>query len=330
MIRLPRFEFQAPASLPDAAEILRQTNGAVRILAGGTDLLVGLKQGTIRPTWVLWLGKIKDLRRIEYTASNGFRIGSMVTLDEIEHHPDILRRIPSLARTVRSIASPQIRNSATIGGNLCLNTRCMYYDRSEFWRGALGYCLKFGDGICHAAPERQICSAVFTSDLAPLLIALDASVRVMSTQGSRVIKLAELYRDDGAHHLAMEQDELLAEVLLPESSMHVHAAHTKLCARGAIDFPVANAAVSLRKAPGGICVDAKVVLGAVHTTPVEVRAAETVLIGKEISEERIEEASEEAAASIHPIPNLIEAVSYRKKMMKVLVKRALREAEKER
>ena len=172
MIRLTPFELHSPATLQDAALLLSQADGDAKILAGGTDLIVGMKQGTATPKTLVWLGKIPELRRISFSRERGISIGAMCTLADIEQNEDVRQYYPSIVQAIRSIASPQIRNRATIGGNLCLGTRCFYYDQSEFWRNSLGYCLKYGDGICHAAPELSRCTAVFCSDLAPLLIAL--------------------------------------------------------------------------------------------------------------------------------------------------------------
>ncbi|MBM4167504.1 MAG: 4-hydroxybenzoyl-CoA reductase subunit beta, partial [Ignavibacteria bacterium] len=200
MIRLNKFEFHSPTSLNDAVNILSSSNGETKILAGGTDVLVGMKQGVLQPKHILWLGKIKELRNISFSIKDGLKIGAMCTLAEIEQNENVKKYFPSIIDAVKSIASPQIRNSATIGGNLCLNTRCFYYDQSDFWRTSLGNCLKYGDGICHAAPELSRCTAVFSSDLAPILIALNSVVELQDANSTRKISLEQFYNDDGMNH----------------------------------------------------------------------------------------------------------------------------------
>ncbi len=329
MIRLPTLDVLSPTTLHDLVETLRASNGETKILAGGTDLIVNLKQGMHAPRQLVWLGKVHELRRISRSTDGSLRIGATCTLSEIAASVEVRRLYPSLADAVQTIASPAIRNSATLGGNLCLDTRCFYYNESEFWRVGLGGCLKLlipardnGD-VCHAAPGRTTCSAVFSSDTSPLLIALGASVRIIRAGGERFLSLSSFYNDDGMHFLTLKPGEVLAEVILPQPSPHLRAVHRKIRQRASIDFPLANVGIALTSASNGVCQDVRIVLGAVASAPFRATAAETVLEGNTPTDERIEQASTAAASCVSPLPNIGSTVRYRKRMVKVLVKRAL-------
>ena len=315
---------QSPTTLRDAVEFLSQSNGDAKILAGGTDLIVGMKQGTVKPKTVVWLGKIPELSETSFSIECGLSIGAMCTLSEIERNHDAQKYYPSLIQAIRSIASPQIRNRATIGGNLCLNTRCFYYDQSDFWRNSLGYCLKYGDGICHAAPELSRCTAVFCSDLAPLLIALDSSIELYSSTSQKKLSLAQFYQDDGIEHLKTSPTELLTKVVVsynPETK----SAHGKIRSRSSIDFAIANVGIAL-SVKNNRCEHARIVVGAVSSAPVNASEAAKELVGHEITDKKIQEIAEKVSSLVHPMLNMDGSVSYRKKMVGVLVEKILRQA----
>jgi 4-hydroxybenzoyl-CoA reductase subunit beta len=325
MIRLSTFDFHVPRSMEEALDLVAQGNGETKILAGGTDLIIGMKQPVSQPKGVVWLGKVGELQRIAFSRESGLNIGSMCTLDEIVRNEDVKECFPSMVRAIRSIASPQIRNRATIGGNVCLNTRCFYYDQSDFWRGALGFCLKHGNGVCHAAPGQDRCTAVFCSDLAPLLIALNATVRISGPEGRRNIRLSELYSNDGAHYLTLRRGEILTQVLLPyvpgRRSIHVKFRH-----RNSFDFPLVNAGIALEVSDNLICTDIRIIVGAVASAPIDAKEISRHVVGKRLTEELIDSVAEKVSILVHPMPNIDDSVSHRKKLVRVLVRRALQEA----
>lgn len=323
MMRLATFDFYAPSSLLEALDILARGNGDTKILAGGTDLIVGMKQGVSLPKRVVWLGKLKELQRMTFSPERGLCIGAMCTLDEIERNRDVQRFFPSLIQAIRSIASPQIRNLATIGGNLCLNTRCFYYDQSEFWRASLGYCLKHGDGICHAAPELKTCAAVFPSDLAPILIALSATVTLNAVDSQRTIPLSDLYLSDGKSHLAMKSGEILSSIATPYDPS-VKASHMKYRLRNSFDFPLVNVGIAISFTDRSLCSRASIVIGAVASAPIVVTRASGNILDKELSAELIETVGEQIPSYVQPLPNIDTSVALRKKMATVLVKRTLK------
>ena len=318
MIRLPKFDLLVPSSLEEAMQYISYTNSDIKILAGGTDLLVGLKKELFRPKRMVWLGKIKELKNIKFSEREGLQIGAMCTLDEIERNQDVQHYFPSLVHAVRSIASPQIRNRATIGGNLCLDTRCMYYDQSEFWRNSLGYCLKNGSGVCHAAPGLSSCTAVFCSDLAPLLIALDSTVELQSSALQRTISLSEFYTNDGVHPLALGSSEVLSKINILYNPL-AKSIHAKLRSRSSIDFPLVNIGVALTFSNSNICTRARIVVGAVTSSPFVNDSVLQKLVGKEITKELIEEIAEDISIKIHPMPNVDGSVNYRKRMVRHLI-----------
>jgi len=332
MIPLHDFEFHSPRTLDGALDLLEKYRGEVKILAGGTDLVVAMKHGLNRPRHLLWPGKVGEMGGIEQTADGSLRIGAMSPLGEIASHPLVLGKFPGLSATVREIASPQIRNRATIGGNLCINTRCFYYDHSVFWREALCGCLKLGTGnggapaICHAGPGLGVCAAVFFSDMAPVLIALGATVEIRSRDGTRAIPLSGLYSADGCAHLTLAPEEMLTSVTVPAQPENSRLSRMKMGARGTIDFPIVSVAAALEFDRSGACVAGRIVIGAVETRPGEFPRGMEMLIGSRPDSERSAAIAKEAAAAVTPFPNAYESVGYRKKMVEVLVRRCLTDA----
>ncbi len=331
MIPLHEFEFHSPTGLDEALGVLEKYRGEVKILAGGTDLVVAMKHGLNRPRHLLWPGKVGEMGGIGETADGSLRIGAMSTLREIATHPLVRGRFPGLAATADEIASPQIRNRATVGGNLCINTRCFYYDHSVFWREALCGCLKLGTGnggapaVCHAGPGLGVCAAVFFSDMAPVLIALGATAEIRSRTGVRTVPLALLYGTDGAAHLTLSPEEMLTSITVPAPARTLGLSRMKIGARGTIDFPVASVAVALDFDRSGACVAGRIVIGAVETRPVVFSRGMEMLIGARPDPERAASVAKEAAAAVTPFPNAYESLGYRKKMVEVLVRRCLTE-----
>jgi len=331
MIPLHDFEVHFPGTADEAVGLLERFGGQAKILAGGTDLVVAMKHGLNRPRHLVWPGNIDSMKTITENTDGSVRIGAMCTLARIAADPLVAGRFPGLAGALREIASPQIRNRASIGGNLCINTRCFYYDHSEFWRGALCGCLKLGleggaaPAVCHAGPGLGVCAAVFFSDAAPVLIALGASVELRSRSGARTIPLAGLYGGDGAAHLTIAPGEMLTAVTVPLQAEHLRFSRVKMGARGTIDFPIASVAVSLGFDRSGGCVSGRIVIGAVEPTPVEFSRGAEMLVGARPDAALVSAVAREAAASLTPFPNAYESVGYRKKMVQVLLRRCLME-----
>lgn len=329
MMRLPPFDVAMPRSMPELLENLRTNSPAVGILAGGTDLLVNMKNGVHLHRQLVWLGRVEELRRISVQSGGGISIGAMTTLSDVALSDTVNAGYPSLSKAVLSIATPAIRNKATIGGNLCLDTRCYFYNESEFWRGSLGGCLKLNipahdDGdVCHAAPGNAVCSAVFSSDSAPILLALDASVEIQSAQGSRTVPLSEFYASDGMRFLNLSPGELLTRIVLPAPRQGLRSAHNKIRSRQSVDFPLANVGIAGVVKDGRVSTHLKIYVGAIQSSPVRIASAEALLEGKVATSHLIKQAADEAASCVKPVPNIGGTAAYRKRMVAVLVKRTL-------
>ena len=219
MLRLPAFDFRIARSLDEAASVLAGEGPAARLVAGGTDLWPNMKRRHQSARTVISLMGLPELRQI--TANGDLTIGATAILDDVARHPVVGDRYPALARAVHSISSPPLRNMATLGGNVCVDTRCTYYNQTEEWRRSIDYCMKEAGTVCWVAPGSSRCWAHTASDSAPVLCALDAEVRLVSSQGARTLPLVELYRDDGIDYLSKRPDEILTEITLPASSASV-------------------------------------------------------------------------------------------------------------
>lgn len=323
MLRLPPFTYLAPRTLPEAVQALAEHGAAAVLVAGGSDVLPNMKRRQIEPQVLISLRNIQELRGISGDAQQGFRIGACTTLAEIAKDPDILAAYPALAKAADSAGTPPLRNSGTIGGNLCLDTRCSYYDQSFEWRLALGFCLKAGGDVCRVAPGSSRCLAVSSCDTAPVLCSLNAQVRLVGPQGERTIPVQQLFRDDGIDYLTKAHDEVLAEVILPPA-VGISSTYWKLRRRASVDFPVLGVAAAVRR-EDGVVRQAKIFLGAVASAPREAAEAEAALVGERLEEAVIERAAELAAKPAKPMDNADLDYLYRKKMTRVYVRRALRE-----
>ncbi len=323
-MQLPKFEFIQAHSLKEACSILGEHNGKAAILAGGTALMVGLRHRLSKPGVVIGM---KGLNELDYVCRNkggGLAIGAMATLETLENSPFVVNEYAPLAQAVRVMAVPSIRHVATIGGNLCLDTRCIYYNQSEFWRSALPACFKLGGGVCNAVEKGRHCQAVYQGDLAPVLIALGAEVKVVSANGKRVIPLAEFFSGRGEKPNLLKPEEILAEVRIPSSASGVVGAYEKLRIREGMDFPMAGVAIVAKMNRSGTINHAKVVLGAMGSSPTGVPKATELLEGRKPTEDLLQSVAREAVDKARPVGNLSMDVSYRRKMVGVLVKRALR------
>ncbi|HEY0855479.1 MAG TPA: 4-hydroxybenzoyl-CoA reductase subunit beta [Albitalea sp.] len=242
------FELRHPATLQEAVAALAAEPGA-RLLAGGTDLVPNLRRGIEQPPVLVSLARIAGFAAIAHDAQ-GLTLGAGLTLARLATEELLADRWCAVAQAAQSVAAPTHRNAATLGGNLCLDTRCVFYNQSAWWRAANGHCLKRGGTVCHVAPQGERCHAAFSGDVAPALLVLQAEVELHSLQGTRRIPLAQLYRDDGAAHLAIGRDELLVSLRLPMPAPGTVSGYRKARLRGAIDFPLAGVAIALAMSDG--------------------------------------------------------------------------------
>ena len=316
MNALPNFQYLRPATAADALR-LRAANPASQYIAGGTDLLPNLRRGLASPAAVIDLGAIAELTEIA-EQGNALRIGSGVSLARIAAHPAVTARLPALAQAAASVAGPTHRAAASLGGNLCLDTRCSYYNQSEAWRAGNNYCMKRdGDG-CRVAKKSKRCYAAFSGDVAPALIALNTEVEILGADGSRRQPLIELYRDDGMQWLTLAPGELVVAVTVPLDDAW-RSAYEKVRVRGAIDFPLAGVAVALRR-EGGLLTGLRIALTGVSSQPLAIDGL-NALLGKPLDAAALDAISEQADLANRSMKTTLVDVLYRRGVSLVLAKR---------
>ncbi|HEV8439503.1 MAG TPA: xanthine dehydrogenase family protein subunit M [Methylomirabilota bacterium] len=322
MMRLPPFTYLAPVSVDDAVKLMADHGRDAMLVAGGTDLYPNMKRRQFEPKVLVGLRAIKELVGVTGNASGGITIGAGTTLTATSLHAEIAGHYPALATAAGLVSTPQLRNMGTLGGNVCVDTRCNYYNQSYQWRKAVNFCMKKDGAICLVAPGSPRCWAVSSSDTAPVLWSLGATARLLGPAGERVIPMAALYRDDGIEYLAKRPEEILTEIALPPAD-GLRCAYLKLRRRGSFDFPVLGVAAALRM-EGETVREGRIVLGAVASLPREAVEAGRLLAGQRLTPELIEEVATAAARPSKPLDNTDLTHPYRKKMTRVFVSRALR------
>ena len=312
MLRLPWFEHRAPRSVAEAAQILAGEGPRAMLIAGGTDLLPNMKRRHQAPQVLVSLAQVAELK----TMNGSF--GSGLTLSQISEN----RGTPTALRQAAiQVATPHIRNAGTLGGNLCLDTRCTYYNQTYEWRKAIDFCLKKDGSVCWVATASKRCVAVSSTDTAPALIALNATVRLVSARGEREIPVHALYQNDGIDYLSRTPDEILTEVRVPEGWK---STYWKLRRRGSFDFPILGVAAAI-KLSGEVIEEARLALGAVASRPFLVEKAGEFLKGKTLSDEVIAEAAGMVANRAKPMDNTDMDLYWRKEVADDFAGYALRE-----
>lgn len=270
---MPDFRLHRPASVAEAAALLAAPAGG-KPLGGGTDLLVNLRRGLGEPASLLDLQGIAELAAVT-TDAGGVTIGAAVTLERLAEHPAILDGWPAVAAAAASIAGPGHRAAATVGGNLCQDTRCVYYNQSEWWRAGNGYCLKHRGSVCHVVKKSDRCYAAYAGDFAPVLMVLGAEVEVAGAAGVRRLPVAGLYHEEGRSWLTLAPGEFLTAVRVPAAAPGSAAGYDKIRIRDAIDFPLAGVAITLRR-DGEIMADIGVAVTGVASAPLLVPGLEAL------------------------------------------------------
>lgn len=338
MLPVPRLRHLAPRRLREALDLLEQggrgrastggdgaaRRGPVVPIAGGTDLVPNLKHR------LLDVELLVDLTRLEEPHLRGVRevgdrlhLGALTSLADAATHPLLQARLPALASTYRTIGSPQLRNMGTVGGNLCIDTRCGYFNQSAFWRASLGHCLKRKGTACHVVPGGTRCVAACSSDGAAMLTTLGAEARVEGPGGDRWLPVERLLLSEGLRHLALEPWELVTELRLPPRSSGQRAAYEKLRLRQAIDFPVLSVGAAAELEPDGACRSLRVVVSVLGSRPRLVAGLEPLVQGRPLDDAALERVAAEAHRQSHPLPNIGADPAWRRSMVPVLVRRAL-------
>lgn len=322
MLRLPGFRVASPTTIAEAVAALAEPGA--RPIAGGTDLLPNLKHRLGAPTVLVQLSRV-PLRHVELR-DGALCVGAGVVLADLAEHPLVRIHAPSLARAAGLVAGPTLRNLGTLGGNLHLDTRCRYVNQTPLWRSALGGCLKSHGDRCHVVPGGQTCVAALSSDCAPVLVALDATLTLHGPAGARTVALADYYRADGTAHTGRAAGELATEIRVPLAPGPRRETYVKWTVRKSIDFPLISIALRFDLADdavGAPIVGARVVVGALAATPKAVRKLEPVR-GRRLDDPATTDAiAALVAAQCKPLPNLPYDADYRRAVLPVHVRRGI-------
>jgi 4-hydroxybenzoyl-CoA reductase subunit beta len=327
MLRLPEFEFLEPTSLDEAVRMHQDAGDSAMFVAGGTDLYPNMKRRHQEPKTVVSLAGVEELSLEPVIRQQGgtevMAIGANVSLTAIAANPLVLNHFPALSKAAESVSTPALRNMGTIGGNLCLDTRCTYYNQSFEWRKSIDFCMKKDGDICWVAPNSPRCWAVNSSDTAPVMIALGASFVLVGPKGERVVPAPEFYKDDGIEYLNKSNAEVLKEIQIPTSN-NSFATYMKLRRRGSFDFPVLGVAVWTSWSADRVD-DARIVLGAVASYPRIIPEAADAIIGTMMDDDSIDLAAAAAFKPSKPMDNTDLGLAWRKQMTRVYVERALKD-----
>jgi len=321
MLRLPEFEYRRPARLEEALALLAE--GDAVPIAGGTDLIPNLKHRLLAPRRLVALRPLPELRGIE-VRDGALVIGAAETLAAVARHPLVRRYAPSLARAAGTVAGPQHRNMGTIGGNLCLDTRCTYYNQTYFWRKALGFCLKRDGSVCHVTKVGKKCVAAHSADTPPVLMTLGAVADLASTAGERSVPVADFFVADGVWNTVRRPDELVVRIRVPLPPPALRASFQKLRQRNAIDFPLLTVAAAA-ELEGDEVRAIRLVVSALGARPRAVAGLERIAVGRPLTDEVIEAVAHRAFEQCHPLANMTIDPEWRRAMVPVYVRRALAE-----
>ncbi len=318
---LPDFTLERPTTLDQALTALAHEPDA-RAIAGGTDLLPNMRHGLAAPPRLIDLSGLPGMAEIGIGADGALELGAGVTLARLASDPDLARHLPALAEAARAAAGPGHRSAATLGGNLCQDTRCIYYNQSAWWRQTNGYCLKRDGDTCHVAPQGKRCHAAFCSDLAPVLLAQGAEIELVSARATRRLPLADLYQDDGADHLLLEPDELLTRVFVPAPMPGQRCGYRKARVRAGMDFPLAAVAVSL-VLRAGVVERLAVGISGTNSRPLQLEGLD-VLKGQAVDEALIAAVGKAVQKQVSPMRSTTTESNYRRQVAATMAQRLVR------
>lgn len=333
---LPQFKLLRPRTVIEAVDFLaahiaragagdspaQPPHVPIRIIAGGTDLIPSMRQKLFEPDYVLDLRSVAEMRGIRPQPAGGVEIGALTALSLIEKSAFLRQHYPVLTEAAATVASPVLRNMGTIGGNICLDTRCLWYNQSLTWRKGCGFCIKKDGDLCHVAPGGPKCWAVFSGDTPPALLCLNAEIEIAAASGVRRISLRDFYTGLGDNYLNLRPNELVTRVFLPAASADYSGVYRKLRVRGSIDYPLAGVAVVMKRSNGHV-MDARVGITAVNPAPLLVKGASEMLAGKAIGDALAEAIGDLAARTAKPLTTSALTPEYRREMIRVFTKRAV-------
>lgn len=324
MLRLHPYTYHRVDTVDRAIGLLSERGDDAMPIAGGTDLVPNMKHRLFTPAHVVALKGIEEMHGIE-TNGGSFRIGACETLDRIATARGVRTRFPALARACGLVSGPQLRRVGTLGGNVCLDTRCTYYNQTHFWRKALGFCLKKDGEDCHVVKGGTRCVAAHSADTPPALMVYDAELEIAGPDGRRSVSVSDLYTSDGVWNRRMGRDELVVAVRLPVPAAELRSSFQKLRPRGSIDFPVANLAAGARLEEDGTVRELRIVVSAMGAYPRWIGKVGEAAVGNRLTPSVIDAVASQAFRQCHPLKNIIVDQEWRRAMIPVLVKRALGE-----
>ncbi|MEE2900759.1 MAG: FAD binding domain-containing protein [Myxococcota bacterium] len=325
MLRLPKFELAEPESVEETIELLNQHGNTARLMAGGTDLMPNMKHEFETPEVVIGLWKIPGISGVTET-EDSIRIGAMTTVHDLGNDPVIAEHCPSLSEACRQIAGPQLRRMGTIGGNVCLDTRCVYINQTYFWRQALGFCAKKDGTVCHVVKGGTRCVAAASNDSGPVLMSLGASLRLVSIEGERVVSIDDFYRNDGEFNQRRERNELLTEISIPKPKPNTIMAYQKLRTRAAIDYPELGVAVLAELDTDRTILRADICVTALGPKPIHIGRIAGIYENQKLDDKTIKALADAAQKRCKPLTNIASDPSYRREMVSVSVRRAFEHA----
>ena len=322
---LPQFKLLRPKSVSEAIEFLNSRGavaGTTQILAGGTDFIPSMRQKLFEPEYVLDLSRVTAMRGISPQPDGSVEIGALTTLRAVERSSFLQQHYPVLTEAAATVASPVLRNMGTIGGNICLDTRCLWYNQSLTWRKGCGFCIKKDGDLCHVAPGGTKCWAVFSGDTPPALLCLNAEIEIANAAGIRRVPLRDFYTGLGDNYRKLQSNELVTRIFLPASAAGYRGVYRKLRVRGSIDYPLAGVAVVMKRTNGHVA-DARIGITAVNPAPLLVKGANELLAGKAVDEALAEAVGDLAAKTAKPLTTSALTPEYRREMIRVFTKRAV-------
>lgn len=314
------FDVLRPTTLADAASLLHRKRAM--LVAGGTDVLPNLRRGLLATRWLVDLTALEGFDGITTTAA-GWRIGAGLTLSALLQHEELIAALPALAEAAAAVAGPGHRSAATVGGNLCQSTRCVFFNQSEWWRAANSYCLKHQGDVCHVAPQGQRCHAAYQGDLAAALIACGAEAEIVGLEETRRLPLPALFKDDGAAHLTLAEHEIVAGVHVPHLTPGTRCGYRKMRTRGSMDFPLAGVGMALRL-EGGRIVALTVGVTGTNSMPLRLEGTE-VLLGRPVDEAAVESLGKLVAKQASPMRSTLVSGHHRRQVAVAAAGRLLKE-----
>ena len=317
---LPAFQYLEPKSVKEASRLLRKT-GRGKVLSGGTDLLPLMRMRLEEPALLIGLGAIRGLSFISYRKGRGLRVGAFTSLAAVCNSPEVKQQCPMLAQAAEKIASPQMRNAATLGGNILLDTKCPYYNQSPLWLESGERCLKAGGDRCLAVQGQDSCYAVWSSDTAPPLVALDARVKLVRGERARWLPIERLYSGLGDKPCKIAADEILTEVLVPKDSCRLQTIYLRYSQREVIDFSVVSVAAARYRRKESA--EFRLVAGGVDPAPKRLLQAEALLRGKVIDKSTAQKAAAAAAKEVGPIKDVFYPSRFKRDVLRALVEQAI-------